>query len=149
LAMTYWVLARLVGVATAVFATCLLALTPLFSLLASYVVTDLVETLFVMASFWFFYFAPDSRHRRTLLLLAGLCAGFAWITRETSLVLIVFYGVLFLLGRRIRRLEYFWIAGGFLVVVGIDAAYLASASGDFFYRYHLTLKGVASDNPID
>jgi 4-amino-4-deoxy-L-arabinose transferase-like glycosyltransferase len=149
LAMSYWVLVRLVGSAAAVLATCLLALTPLFSTLASFVVTDLVETLFVIASFWFFYFAPASRHRRTLLLLAGLCAGFAWITRETSLVLIVFYGVLFLLGRRIPRLEYFWIAGGFLVVVGLDTAYLASASGDLLYRYHMTLKGVAGDNPID
>src|ERR1700737_2220578 len=80
--------------------------------------------------------------------LCGICAGLAFITRETSAIIALFYGVLFLLGRRAPRAYFFLIAGGFLAVLAIDTVYLASMTGDPLYRFHISMGAVTNDNPF-
>jgi 4-amino-4-deoxy-L-arabinose transferase-like glycosyltransferase len=134
--LTYGCLTRLIERRTALLASALVALTPIF-ILPSSPSDDPVECFFVAASFWTFYFGSGSRISPALLLLSGLCAGFAFVTRETSAIIVLFYGILFLLGWRLPRAYFFLIAGGFLLVLAIDTVYLAVMTGDPIYRFHV------------
>jgi hypothetical protein len=146
--LTYGCLARALEHRTALLASAMIALTPVF-ILPSSPSDDLVECFFAAASLWSFYFGSGPRINRALLLLSGLCAGLAFVTRETGGIIALLYGVLFLLGRRVPRAYFFLIAGGFLFVLAIDTGYLASMTGDPFYRFHLSLGAVSIDNPVD
>ena len=145
--LTYGCLARMLERRTALLASALIALTPVF-ILPSSPSDDLVECFFVAASLWSFYFGSETRANRALLFLCGMCAGLAFVTRETAGVIAVFYGVLFLLGRRVPRRYFFLIAGGFLVVLAIDTVYLARMTDDPLYRFHLSGRAISSDNPL-
>jgi 4-amino-4-deoxy-L-arabinose transferase-like glycosyltransferase len=145
--LTYLALDRLAGPLAAFWAAVLVALTPLFSLNASIVVTDLTELFLEVASFWSFYAATRRDGAPRFLLLAGAFAGLAWITRETAIALVAWYGLLFLFGIGMPRKRYFWMATSFLAILAVDTIYLWSMTGDFLYRYHVSLRGVAIDNP--
>jgi len=149
MALTYGCLIRLVEPGQAVLAAALVALTPVFVLNVSTASDDITECFFVAASFWAFYFGSTDTANRAMLLLAGICAGLGFITRETSIILALFYGVLFLLGWRIPRSYYLLIGAGFFVVLAIDTLYLATMTGDVLYRIHVSARGVAGDNPLD
>jgi 4-amino-4-deoxy-L-arabinose transferase-like glycosyltransferase len=146
--LTYGCLSRVLGYGTALLSSAFIAATPIF-ILPSSPSDDLPECLFVAASFWAFYFGSEARNHRGLLLLSGICAGLGFVTRETSAIISVFYGILFLLGRRIGRPYYCLILAGFLVIITIDTVYLASMTGDPLYRFHISIRGVSSDNPLD
>jgi 4-amino-4-deoxy-L-arabinose transferase-like glycosyltransferase len=145
--LTFLVLSRLSGAIAAFWAAVLVALTPLFSLSASIVVTDLTELFFEISSFWAFYAAVRQDGAPRFLLLAGALAGLAWITRETAVALVAFYGLLFLFGIGMPRIRYFWMATSFVAILAADTIYLWSMTGDFLYRYHVSLHGVTVDNP--
>src|SRR5262245_32820675 len=147
--LTFLVLERVSERRVAFWAAVIVALTPRFALGASWVVTDLPELFFEVSSFWAFYLATQRGGTPRLLLLAGALAGLAWITRETAVAFLAFYGILFLFGFGMPRMRYFWMALGFVVIVGADTAYLWSTTGDWLYRYHVTLRAVASDNPLN
>jgi len=138
--LTYLCLWRAIDRKTALLASALVAVTPVFILPSSSPSDDLVECFFVAASFWAFYFGSGARTSPSLLFLSGICAGLAFVTRETSATMVLYYGVLFLLGWRLPRAYFFLIAGGFLAVVAIDSAYLASMTGDPLYRINLSLR---------
>ena len=146
--LTFLVLERISERTVAFWAAVMVALTPRFALGASLVVTDLAELFFEVSSFWAFYLAAQRGGTPRLLLLAGALAGLAWITRETAVAFLAFYGILFLFGFGMPRMRYFWMALSFVAIVGADTAYLWSTTGDWLYRYHVTLRGVASDNPL-
>lgn len=146
--LTFFAVDRFVDAKTAFVASTLFTLTPLFSLSASIVRTDLVELFFVSLSFWAFYQAIRRNGSPRSLILAGASAGVAWITRETSIALVLLYAVLFLAGTGIPRVRYLWIAGGFLGIVMADTLYLWYSTGDLLYRYHVTFQAVAADNPV-
>jgi 4-amino-4-deoxy-L-arabinose transferase-like glycosyltransferase len=146
--VTYGCLARLVERRTALLAAALIALTPMF-ILPSSPSDDPVECFFVVASLWTFYFGSGARTSVALLLLSGICAGLAFVTRETSAIIALFYGILFLLGWRLARAYFFLIASGFLAVLAIDTVYLASMTGDPLYRFHISMSALTNSNPLD
>jgi 4-amino-4-deoxy-L-arabinose transferase-like glycosyltransferase len=146
--LTYGCIARLIEHRTALLASAIIALTPIF-ILPSSPSDDLAECFFVVASLWAFYFGSGTRPGPALLLVSGLSGGSAFVTRETSAILALFYGVLFLFGWRLPRGYFFLIAGGFLTILAIDWAYLASLTGDPLYRFHVSMGAVAGDNPLD
>jgi hypothetical protein len=143
--LTYGCLSRLVERWTALLASALIALTPIF-ILPSSPSDDVAECFFVVASLWAFYFGSGARASPALLLLSGICAGLAFITRETSATIALFYGILFLFGWRLPRAYFFLIAGGYLAVLVIDTVYLASMTGDPLYRFHVSIGAVSNDN---
>jgi hypothetical protein len=145
--LTYGCLTRMVEHRTALLASALIALTPIF-ILPSSPSDDLVECFFVVASVWAFYFGSGTRISPALLVLSGICGGLAFVTRETGGIVALFYGILFLLGWRLPRAYFFLIAGGFLTVVAIDTVYLARMTGDPLYRFHISMGAVSSDNPL-
>ena len=138
---------RVAGPIAGVIAPLLIASVPTFALGSTFAATDVPEAFFVLASFWTFYFASGSG-RRWALVLSGLLAGCSFITRETTVALMVPYAILFLIGYG-KRQSYLWLGAGFVVVVGADFLYLYLMSGDPFWRLHVTQRGVAGDNPYN
>jgi len=126
-------------------AALIVASLPLVATGASMVFSDLPEAFFVVASLWAFFFAARTR-RLPGLLGAGALAGCAFITRETTLALLVLYLVLFLFATG-RRIDFVWMGVGFALVMLADTAWLWLASGDPLWRMNVTLRGVAGDNP--
>ena len=115
----------------------LLACTPAFVVQATYINIDVVELFFVSLSFWLFVAARESAERPSLLVWSGVVAGLAFMARETTLALILFYGVCFLVRPGIPRSRYFLMILGFLVPIGLEIIYLGAMTGDLFYRYRL------------
>lgn len=136
---------RVAGGVAGALAVLLMLAVPGFAAGASMAFDDLPEAFFILASLWSFHFAVEGQ-RRGLFILAGVCAGCAFITRETTLVLLALYLVLFLAGYG-RRLDYVWMGVGFTVVFGAETMLLWLASGDPLWRMHVALNGVAGDNP--
>lgn len=126
-------------------AALLVASIPVVSMGASMVYTDPAEAFFVLASLWTYYFSARSRSMRGMV-LSGVLAGCAMITRETTLALLVLYLVLFL-ALRGRRLDFVWMGCGAAAVLLADTLFLWWASGDPMWRVNVTLRGVAGDNP--
>ena len=148
MALTYGCLVRLVEPGQAVLASALIALTPVFALNVSTASDDITECFFVAASFWAFYSGSIGTPNRAMLFLSGMCAGLGFITRETSIILALFYGALFLRGWRVPRSYYLLIGAGFFMVLAIDTLYLAIMTGDVLYRIHISARAVADDNPF-
>jgi 4-amino-4-deoxy-L-arabinose transferase-like glycosyltransferase len=144
-AMTGLCVRRVAGPIAGVLAALLVVSLPVVITGASMVYSDTIETFFVLASLWAYWFATRSG-RAGLFLASGILAGCAFITRETTVALLAFYLVLFLLAPR-RIMDFVRMGAGFLIVVGIDTAWLWAASGDPFWRFTVSGRGVAGDNP--
>ena len=136
---TYGFVTRCAGRGAGLLAAILLLATPLFAVTASYANPDIPELLFVILSLWAFSAAIDRPNPHGLLFAAGLAAGLAWLTRETSAGLVLSYGLLFLAGHGVKRAGYFTIGAGFLVVWGTELALLWAATGDPLYRLKIDL----------
>lgn len=117
----------------------LLASTPLFSVWATIVSADICELFFVLLSLWLFYSASVGKQPVLPLFLAGCAAGFAWLTRETSVALLILYALLFLRGAYLERRLYWVMAGGWLLIAGIEAFYYLAMTDDIFYKYRTIL----------
>ena len=125
-----WVAAALVTVIGVVL--------PQFPVQATYANPDLLEMAFVVASFWVLMLARERRGPWGLMLLCGVLAGLGYLTRETSLLLVVLYGLLFLFRPAMPRWRYLLIGLGFALVVGGQAGYFAARTGDPLYRARLS-----------
>lgn len=137
------------GRVPALLAALSILLTPLLAVTSSTVFADLPEAFWIIASL---LCVVAARHRGgdlRMAILAGLFAALGWITRETTLAYLAFLGICFLISPGMPRSHYFAMAGGFLFVLALDTFALWLASGDPLYRYHVTLKGVAGDNPVE
>lgn len=144
--LTFAATRRTAGVGAALIAIAVLATLPLLASSASVSATDIPEAFFVLASVWAFHFAWQ-RRTTALFVASGVMAGFAFITRETTLALLVVYLLLFLANYGGWRLAYVWMGLGFALVVGADTAYLWLGSGDPLFRLHVSMRGVEQDNP--
>lgn len=174
IALTFCAVRAVAGFAAGMFAAGLLACVPVVATGATSAFSDLPEAVMVIASLWCFHFAQERRiagraqglqerlqgglreapRRRVaggtgrgLFVLSGVLAGLGFITRETTAALLVAYGVLFLANYGRDRWAYVWMGAGFVLVVGLDTALLGLASGDPLHRFHVSLRGVAGDNP--
>lgn len=136
------------GATAAFIAVALFVFLPLTSASASIPNCDLPELLFVAASFMAFLRA---RAAPTVgrLLLTGLFAGLAFISRETTSALILFYGLVFLIRPGMPRARYFVIGAGFLAVIGAEMLYYAAVAGDPLLRFEIALKAAALPKPVN
>lgn len=110
-----------------------LATTPVFAIWSTIATPDIAETFFVVASLWLFFRASQNNDS-LLFFAAGLIAGFAWLTRETALMVVIFYGILFIAGYRVPRSRYLIIGLGFLLPVLSEMIYFWVQTGDPLYR---------------
>jgi 4-amino-4-deoxy-L-arabinose transferase-like glycosyltransferase len=118
---------------------CFLAITPLF---VGYATTSFplhIELFFIILSFWLFYQAIEKDACRNRLIASGAVAALAWVTRETSGFLPVFYALLFLIGFGMKRRYYFLLAAGFLPIVLSEYLLHWLVAGDPLHRHKISL----------
>jgi hypothetical protein len=140
LALVFVMMQRYFDRVTACIAVFVLGTLPLMSLASTTVVPDFAEVFFCLLSLSLFFEATRFEERRNLLLvLAGIAAGFGWLTRETVVFFLLTYGVLFIVGFGVPRRLYLLMAAGFLGVVGIEFAYFAITTGNPLYRINSDL----------
>jgi 4-amino-4-deoxy-L-arabinose transferase-like glycosyltransferase len=135
LLLTYLWVGRTFGQGSSLLALLIMASLPVFAIQATVVFSDITELFFIVMSLWLFISAKDRLDNGWLLFVSGVAAGFAWLTRETTIALILTYGVLFLRGWGLPRNRYFIMAAGFLVVVLAEALLMYFMTGDPLYRY--------------
>lgn len=135
--VTVWPMTRRLGQADAVAFTLLFLTMPGSLVLATFASDDIMELFLVVASLISFVAAERATRRWPLVLVSGLCAGLAFLSRETTGGLILAYGVLFLARPGIPRRLYFLMGAAFCAVVFAQVAFLAAMTGDWFYRIHL------------
>jgi 4-amino-4-deoxy-L-arabinose transferase-like glycosyltransferase len=125
----------------------LLVTAPILVIHSTIASIDIIEALFVFASLFLFVQASRGEGKATkALMLSGMMAGLAFLTRETAVFLLVFYGALFLMGIGIKRLHYFIMALGFFVVWGLETLYFWIFSSDPLYRF---TRSFGHDSTID
>lgn len=134
------------GVWSGLFAALAMASVPMIVSSASVLCSDDAEAVFIVLSIASFHRGCERKHAG-LLILAGVLAGLAAITRETTVCLAVFYAGLLAFGHGGDRRIYAWVVLGGVLVAGTDLVLLWAASGDPLYRIHTTLRGIAADNP--
>ncbi|MEQ1547740.1 MAG: glycosyltransferase family 39 protein [Chakrabartia sp.] len=111
---------------------------------------DVIELCFLFLSVALYYGCLINGPSLKRLFAAGVCAGLGFLTRETSIFIAVFYGLLFLAGHGFKRRYYWMIAAGFLAVWGLELLYLGVMTGDPLYRYSISMHHDATiDRSID
>jgi 4-amino-4-deoxy-L-arabinose transferase-like glycosyltransferase len=125
---------RLLGPKCAPITAVLFASAPMFALSNSTAGVDLAELFFDLLALCLFITAMESSRRRLLLVLCGVFLAFGWMSRETTIFLIASLGLFFLAGAYFRRVEYLFIATGFLAVAGSEILIYYFATGDALYR---------------
>lgn len=136
---------NITGKALTFIALLLIATHPNFVLWSSIVSSDIPEALFIFLSLYLFIEGLKNSNRQ-LLFWSGACAGLGFITRETTVFLLVTYGVLFLAGFGQKRLEYFVMAAGFITIWLLEVLYLTIMTGDPLYRLNISAN---HDSTID
>lgn len=139
LAVTYFALARRLGPNAGMAGALLLATTPLFAVQSTVASADVNELFWLASAYWLFQAAADRSRPAGLLIAAGAAVGVAFLTRETAVFAIVYFGLLFLFGYGLPRRLYWWMAVGFALVVGAETAYLAAVTGDPLYRINMSM----------
>lgn len=145
LSVNYLAVRHWFGRGAAVLVTLIGALLPQFPVQATYANPDLVETALAVASFWALMLARERGGSSGLMLLSGALAGLGFLTRETSLLLIVLYGLLFLFRPTVPRWRYLLVGLGFILVVGGEVGYFGIRTGDPLYRTRIS----ASHDHVD
>jgi 4-amino-4-deoxy-L-arabinose transferase-like glycosyltransferase len=127
---------RIAGERGGWFAGLLLATMPLNALGASIVNCDLPEATFLMLGAWVLIGEID-RPRLGPCFVAGLCFGLAMLCRETAVLALSGFGILFLLGRPLPRWVWLAAGGGAALVLLGEAAFQWAMTGDPLHRYAL------------
>ncbi len=127
---------RIAGERGGWFGGLMLAALPLNALGASIVNCDLPEATFLMLGAWLLI-GELERPRLLRCVLAGAALGMAMLCRETAVLALSGFGILFLMGRPFPRWAIFAAGcGAALVLIG-EAAFQWAMTGDPLHRYGL------------
>ena len=129
-----WFMRKHVGGLAAALATALMIGLPGFTVVATYLNSDMPELFFVSSMFWLIVTARTRPEERAPWVLAGLLLGAAFVTRQTAAAAVAFVGVLFLFSPAVPRSRYLLAAAAFIVVIFADLLYLSLMTGDPLYR---------------
>jgi hypothetical protein len=127
---------RIAGERGGWFGGLMLAALPLNSLGASIVNCDLPEATFLMLGAWLLI-GQIERPRLSRCVLAGMALGMAMLCRETAVLALSGFGILFLLGRPFPRWAIFAAGCGAALVLLGEAAFQWAMTGDPLHRYGL------------
>lgn len=123
------------GARSAFAVAAILATSPILILWSTTASVDPIEAFFVLASVYLFYASITSGPSWRRLLGAGALAALGMLTRETSVFLLLTYGLLFLAGYGMPRKWYWAMAAGFVPVILAEMAYFWYATGNPLHRY--------------
>ncbi len=133
-----------VGLNWALGGALLLATTPVVLLKSTTPSADIPNLFLVVLSFWLFWRAlgrPDEQPR--LLLASGIAAGLAALAHEATVALLLFYGVLWVLGQVLARARFLYLAGGFAVILLVESLYFWVFAGNPLHRLALLQQAAA------
>lgn len=137
---------RFGGLLAAFFALLFAATLPLLVVGGSIASIDIVESCFIFSSFACFWRACVTEAKIRPLLAAGAFAALGFLSRETTIFLLFYYGLLFVIGFGMAR-RYYWImASSFLFVWSLEVLYLWIMTGDPLYRVTISAN---HDSTID
>ncbi len=127
---------RIAGERGGWFGGLMLAALPLNSLGASIVNCDLPEAIFLMLGAWLLI-GELEKPRLSRCVLAGVALGMAMLCRETAVLALSGFGILFLMGRPFPRWAIFAAGCGAALVLLGEAAFQWAMTGDPLHRYGL------------
>lgn len=129
-----WFMRKHVGGLATALATALMIGLPGFTVVATYLNSDMPELFFISSMFWLIVTARTRPEERAPWVLAGLLLGAAFVTRQTAAAAVAFVGVLFLFSPAVPRSRYLLAAAAFIGVIFADLLYLSLMTGDPLYR---------------
>lgn len=138
-AVSIWMLQRWFGVAESLIFVVVFCAMPGVIVISTYANADITELFYVATSFAFYCAAYESSRPRGLLVCAGIAAGLAFMTRETTAGLILAYGLLFLFRPGIKRTDYFFMGFGFAILILAEMAYFTVEVGNPLWRFTIDL----------
>lgn len=115
-------------------AAALVATSSYFVTLQSEIWITGVDAFFIALSGWLFIDALAGNRERGRFLAAGLCAGLAWLCRETAIFLPMTFGLVLLTRRPLRFDALVAVGAGFTIVVLAELAAYWIIAGDPLYR---------------
>lgn len=145
--LTLGFLAPRIGIRNATVAAVVLVTVPLFALKSTIPSADLPELFFSVLSLCLFLLACERSSRLWILVFSGISAGLSFLAHETTAALLLFYGVLFLTGKGVRRREYWIMALSFTAVIGGECVYYWIVTGSPLYR--LSMLGTVAESAGD
>ena len=116
-----------------IMAAFLLSFYPVHVLYSSMLFPDLPSAYFVALG-TFLFLKADKTGTRLNYLLSGASIGIAYLMKELSVLIFLFFGI-YILYKRKFKLEYSLLALGFLLVFSFEAAYYASQGYSPLFRY--------------
>ncbi|HEY3911019.1 MAG TPA: hypothetical protein VGM07_14155 [Stellaceae bacterium] len=134
-AVSIWMLQRWFGVSESLIFVVIFCAMPGVIVISTYANDDVTELFYVVTSFALYCAAYESSRPRLLLVCAGLAAGLAFMTRETTAGLILAYGLLFLLRPGLKRTDYFFMGFGFAILMLAEMAYYTIEIGNPLWRF--------------
>ena len=137
LGVNAWFMREHVGGTAAAFATALLIVLPGFTVVATYLNSDVPELFFVSVAFWLLVTARKNPDRHAIWILIGAVLGAAFVTRQTALAAVLFVSALCAFRPAVPRSRYFLAGAAFLIVVAADWMYLTAMTGDSLYRMNV------------
>ncbi len=145
--LTVWV-GRTSGLLAAALATALVVTGPLLVTLSTTALVDPIEAMYLVLALMLMHREMQRQDtqatpRWPALLLAGICAGLALLSRETAAFAVAAVGLLFLCGFGMHRLWYLITAAGFALVLGAETLLYWITTGNPLYRF-----GIASNHDL-
>lgn len=120
---------------------------PALVFVGTYCNIDIVEAFFLVSSLVLFLEAR-LQNRTILYLLAGALSGLAFLSRETAISLVIFYGLFFFLFDRQRFRCYCVLGLGALLPLLFEAGYYWIAVGNPLHRYEVVLATAGTVDPV-
>jgi 4-amino-4-deoxy-L-arabinose transferase-like glycosyltransferase len=148
LSITFQLLSRTTGWQYALAAAATMATIPLFAITGTIPNADVPELFFIAASVALIWRSVNNGTDWRCQFLAGVAAALAFSAHEVSVALLLYFGLLFLLGYGMQRRNYWTIAAGFVAVVAIECIYYLLMTGDALYRFRLTLHGAGIQDRV-
>lgn len=98
--------------------------------------TDVTSAFFVGLSVYFFLKSEKEhcKNSKMLLIFSGMSLGVAYLIKELSLLIALFFAAYCLYNKKIKA-RYFLAVPGFLAVAFMEIAYFYIMTGNPFYRY--------------
>jgi hypothetical protein len=135
--LNYFLISKVKDRQTALLSSTLLATSPLLLVNATSLRVDTVESFWVIASLLIFYVSVYKNGDGVLLVLAGIAAGIAFITRPTAIGLLLYYFILFASGYGNNRSKYMLVFLGFILIWGTETIYYWMNTGTPLHRFYL------------
>lgn len=137
LTVNAWFMARYFGALAAGLTTLLMVVLPGFTVVATYLNSDVPELFYVCCTFWIVVAARQRPDQRWTWIAAGLLLGCGFVTRQTTLAAVAFFGLLFLFAPRAPRSRYLLMGMAFAAVLLVDWLYLTAMTGNALYRFNV------------